>query len=334
MIIIWPNERANLNPWLMSLYATFRTMGFDVHGFEGVRSILKRPRLLVVNWIESPLNKGNIHYLFIAYRLALLFLTKALDIKLIWIVHNAGPHDRSMNAIGRWYLRRVARLADGLVILNEETPAILSKTIKLAESEISKKIFFVPHGPYAVTPASGDETAQYDFGFFGTVRRYKRTFSFISEEGILEVRRVLVAGMVSDPDQCRVWQDLSKRFRGKLTVFDSFLGDDEFVDLIKSCETVILPYSGGELNSGIGHLCASVGTPVLGLDTPSVRQIRRDWGEGFVTFFERGATLSSMPKPAPEVVCEISEKLEERRKSAWEQCILAHLSDKDHCRPA
>ncbi|WP_147276142.1 glycosyltransferase [Pelagibacterium lacus] len=322
MITVWPNENYSQNPWLLTLFSTLRAMELEVSGFRGISTVLSRPRLLIINWIESPLNKGSSHYIIALYRIFLLYLFKALKIKIIWVVHNIGPHDRKIGNFGKWYLRNVAAISNGIIALNEETTDLLSEAICFPKDDLDCKCHFLPHGPYHVSIGNEDDhEIIYDFGFFGSVRPYKRVFPLIDEKRLLDVGNVIVVGEMVDGQQSKLKDKLCLEYGDKLQVVDRFTGNEEFVNLIRKCRTVVLPYTGNELNTGIGNLCASLGVPIIGADTPSLRQLIRDWGDSMVTTFDRHIEASVPARRSWKETFDIATKLELTRRHGWKNII-------------
>ncbi len=281
MIVIWPSLEKSNNPWLASLYATFPPHGHEVKGFRGVGTLLYRPDILIINWIESPLNKGGLHFTFVFYRLLVLYMARLMGTKIIWVVHNAVPHDRRLGVVGRWYLRLIVRMASILVSMNVETEKMLSNALRLQSHKVASKLRFVPHGPYmsVYTELDGSRgTVEYDFGFFGALRKYKNVADYIESRNLLSIGSVVVAGPLVDQEQAERLRQIESASHGRLTLIGRYLSNKDLYKIQRSCRVVVIPYGESEMNSGLANLAISIGVPVLGPDVPALRQARRDWG--------------------------------------------------------
>ena len=105
-MVIWPKRDRSLNPWLHIIYKIISQQGYQVVGFKGILNVVTA-RVLILNWIESPLNKGGLHYVFVIYRLFVVLMALVADVKIVWVVHNIKPHDKRLSKTGYFFIKSI-----------------------------------------------------------------------------------------------------------------------------------------------------------------------------------------------------------------------------------
>jgi glycosyltransferase involved in cell wall biosynthesis len=186
----FPDYRKD-NPYQQLLADALIKLGVEVTFPQGYRRglpfsrALARPHrvdVLHLHWL-TPYLRGNSYPGKVAYSLKLLLdlqLVKARGVSLVWTVHNLVSHETTTPKLEIWLSRRLAALADALIVHSEHAKAaVIDHFIVSAD-----KIKIIPHGDFA--DAYGEKVPRSEarrrlamdpqlpiFLFFGMIRPYK-----------------------------------------------------------------------------------------------------------------------------------------------------------------
>lgn len=152
-ILMMPDYRAD-NPYQQLLADALADQGVEVVFSKGYRRGLPFTRasceaqvdVLHLHWLGVYF-KGRTLARKVAYALKVvldLFLLRVSGCRLVWTVHNAVAHDTRYPKLEMWLRRRIADLADELIVHNEKTREKLAELYHIPTSCVS----VVEHGHY------------------------------------------------------------------------------------------------------------------------------------------------------------------------------------------
>ncbi|KJQ53356.1 hypothetical protein [Microbacterium sp. SA39] len=230
--------RVTTNPYITMLDEALAASPEVEHlRFSWREALLGRYDVFHWHWPEVKLHGGSAVSSVGKYALAaLLALRHTVDrrIAVVRTVHNLELPDD--NAARLWLLRRIDRQPDHRILLNETTPL----TPETAQTVIL-------HGHYRdwYRPEPGAAAMKGRLGTFGGVRRYKGVSGFVDayaeavaiDDGI----SMVVGGKASSKELA---DDLRARVADLpgVTLQLDFLSDAELVELVTSCELIVLAY--------------------------------------------------------------------------------------------
>lgn len=205
----------------------------------------------------------------VAFGLRLRF-ARVLGYRVVWTVHEVLPHDSPSPRIDRAGNRRLAHVADALIVHDDAT----AQAVRNAFPGSAQKLSLVHHGSYVgvyppgrsrseVRRALGLAEDEFVFLTFGHVRRYKGiefvldAFRRTSDQSF----RLLIVGLPIDDDVAAAVQQAEQvdpRVRGVL----EFVPDDRVAELFAAADVAVLPRSDGG-TSGALILALSLGKAVV-----------------------------------------------------------------------
>lgn len=220
-----------------------RRHGLDVIHIHWVSQIIMR-----ISWSQNPL----IFYakcFFLALDLA---LCKMLGIKLVWTIHNKISHE-SKNQKREIIIRKLILFFIDRVILH--SPQAADAVQNLYRTNLNRKLKIIYHGNYegcypAPSASKNNLRSQHGlsendkvFLFFGSIKPYKGVELLVSVANRLNTRPDLKVIIAGEPSTDLYRSNLLSNIESEniLTKF-SFLNDQQMIDYLELCDSVILPF--------------------------------------------------------------------------------------------
>ena len=220
----------------------------------------------VTNSLWRSLIRGN-RFLF---ELALL---RMLGVCVVWTVHNLLHHERHHPAIERFFTRRLARAAKGVVVHCEAAKDLTLDAYKLPHRN-ADKMHVVPHASYIgdypneVSRSQAREALDLDeanrvFLFLGTLRPYKGVERLVQVFRGLDAPHALliVAGKPMNDDVLRALEARRKN-DSRIRIYPGFVPDGEIQTYMNAADVVVLPFT-DVLTSGSALLAMSFAKPII-----------------------------------------------------------------------
>lgn len=222
---------------------------------------------------------------------------------LITTVHDVGLHpgDRDTAQLPGWTARLMARQSPHLIVHGEALRRAAAQTF----GKSPDAIHVVPHPSirrYAdLARQAGLRRSRPEGDFvvllFGRIFAYKGLSTLIGAEKLLADRvpglRIVIAGRGDDPNDLRPLMGRPDRY----DIHRGFVEDLEVAQLFTDADAVVLPYDEAS-QSGVLHLAAAFGKPVIVTDTGELRATVEPNGLGLV-----------VPPRAPDQLAEAMARL-------------------------
>lgn len=262
-----------------------------------------------------------------------LAMCRLLRLRIVWTVHNLGPHDRDASWAARQAYRFVAGTADVFVVHSQAAAARTSARYPRAEG----RLVVVPHGHYlgahpAATTPRAEVRAQHgvpEDAFlllaFGQVRRYKRLDGLVRM--VAETDRadlhLLIAGAPSD-DALAAKLEQARGGSDRVHLDLRRVPGDAVADLYRACDAAVVNHV--ELfSSGTLLLGLSQSVPVITAESDAARELA---GWPAVSTFRDGAGLAAAVDrlAAVDPATRRAAALEAASAASWE-IVAAELRD-------
>ncbi len=292
-VLGWPGfSSENGNPYTRLLYEAMETEArVDVDGFSMFEPLQRRYDVWHVHWPEDFLSyrSSGAAYFYVAAELFLFAWARLSGTRLVWTVHDLGPHESYHPRLERLFWPLFLPMVDGIISLSETAREAAYDRFPVLRSVPSA---IVPHGHYRTAypePVSKAQ-ARRQFGlnseapvmlFVGRVRPYKNVVSLVQtfrQWKTSEARLVVAGNPVSDDLGGRV-QTAAKADPRVHTAL-RFIEEDEMPALIAGADLVVLPYE-SIMHSGSALLALSYDRPILVPDRGAMTELRarvgRDW---------------------------------------------------------
>jgi beta-1,4-mannosyltransferase len=278
----FPDYRTD-NPYQQLLADALNKTGVEISFPQGYRRGLPFSRALAgahrvdvlhLHWL-TPYLRGKNYPGNVVYALKLLLdlrLVKARGVSLVWTVHNLVSHESTTPKLEIWLSRRLAALADALIVHSEPAKeAVINQFNVRAE-----KITIIPHGDFA--DAYGEKVPRSEarrrlaidpqvpvFLFFGMIRPYKGVENLLKtwkQTPSLHQRALLViAGDARDPNLATS-VSLTAADNHNVHLHMKFIPDDDVPMFFGAADYVVLPFT-QSLTSGSLALAQTYSVPVV-----------------------------------------------------------------------
>lgn len=253
-----------------------------------------------------------------------LFLVKLAGIRLVWTIHNLLPHETKYPGFEKWINRRVASLADELIVhsVSAQDAVVENYGIK------RERIKVIPHGHYRSVYGElpGKSVAKKKLHLdeskkvilcLGMLRPYKGIEDLIEAWRLLpgELKAgaiLLIAGKAIDSDYLGNIEVL-RADESSIRLDEGFIPDSELLNYIASADAVALPFR-RILTSGSLLLAISYGRPVISPNIPLVKEVIGE-APGFI--YDGG--IDSLARAIENAVNSDCEKLTAAIESRAEQ---------------
>ena len=294
-VLMLPDGRT-ANPYQSLLAQALTESGIEVIFPQGYRRVLPLWRALIsyqdridvihLHWI-LPFLKGNNWFLKAIYGVKFLIdiiLVRLTGVKIVWTVHNRLSHDTAFPKLELWVRRRIASLADSIILHNHAT---LNEIATEYQFELNKATV-IAHGNYRQFYQSAIDSIQARqqlnlpltgniYLHLGLLRPYKGIENLLQvwqeNECLFRDSTLIIAGKASEEYR----QKLDKlTSRSNNVIFIPQFIENERIHLFFSAATfVVLPYV-ALLNSGSLILAMSYGKPIIAPRLGSIPEMLRE----------------------------------------------------------
>ncbi len=244
-------------PYLKVLYKGFQNTVYAKYSgaiFSITRNTLsERAAIIHIHWTSSLFyNNERQNFKTLLKKsisiLDLLFVKFVLNKKIIWTVHNLYPHDCMNKKSERKCRKILGKLSTSVIVLGRSAISVVSNEFGIPEEKISVQL----HGTFnmlfdgfialdrseVLTKFGLPESENKIYLFPGTVKSYKNPLGAIQAFNRENSNSILlIAGKVD--------KDLKDKLSESATVkiIDRYLEDEEFFQLYKIADWVVIPYS-------------------------------------------------------------------------------------------
>lgn len=234
-----------------------------------------RVDLLVLNWLDSELLDPASHRLLLRRALRLCARIVAMRCAarhVVFVRHNHYPHATLPHetARARRWVDRLERLCCTAVT---HSPAAATADRR-----------YVPHPLYRHGPLQRQAVADWDlpddyFVMFGAIAPYKRLAEVIA--AFPAQRQLVIAGAVGDEAYARALAALQ---RPNMRLRAGFVDDAQGQALVAGATALLIAHADADvIVSGSFFFAASVGTPVIAVQTPFLLDAHASFGAAVVT---------------------------------------------------
>jgi len=304
-ILAWPAfENKTGNPYTRLLYEAVETQGMAVENFTLARAVRGGYDLWHVHWPDdflsyrSPVTAAA----YVAAELVLMAGARQRGTRIVWTIHDLGPHESRHPWLERLFWRAFLPLVDGTITLSAHARDAARERFPALRGVPNA---VVPHGHYQ--PAYPDpvpkEKARADLGgskdaavaaYVGRIRPYKnvpalvRAFRGLEDEDA----RLLVTG---NPDG----EALERRIREAAAGTDRvrldlrFIPTEQIPVVLGAADLVVLPYR-DIMHSGSALLALSFDRPVLVPERGAMAELRAQVGDDWVLTYEPPLTTDAL----------------------------------------
>lgn len=209
-----------------------------------------------------------------AFEASLIRVLRGAGARLVGTVHNRAPHERQG---GSERVTRLAAACDVVVVHTEE----LRAWARDAGATVAEDLPFPVPRTAAEDPAGVHDRASLGVGrdellvaLAGNLRAYKGIDVLLDALALLPPDagvRVVLAGRVPAGDD-PLGRARALGVGDRVRLLDAYLPDGELVDVLTAADVVALPYQRID-HSGMAALAASLGTPAVASDLPSLREV-------------------------------------------------------------
>ena len=304
-VLAWPAfDNKTGNPYTHLLYRSVEALGARVHEFTPRHALRGDYDLWHVHWPDdflsyaSPMKAAA----YVTAELALMALARQRGARLVWTIHDLGPHESPHPWLERVFWPLFLPMVDGYITLSEHArEAALRQFPRL--SDVPGAV--VPHGHYRA--AYPDPVPQSEarrrlglsadapvVAYVGRIRPYKnvehliRTFRGVKNEAA----RLLVTG---NPVNAELKTQIERAAAGsdRVRLDLRFVPDEEMPTVLGAADLVTLPYD-DIMHSGSALLALSFDRPVLVPEAGAMEELQEDVGSDWVYTYDGPLTASTM----------------------------------------
>lgn len=300
-ILAWPAfENKTGNPYNRLLYRAVEEEGGRVREFTIQRALRDPGDIWHVHWPDdflsypSPLRAWT----FVLAELVLMALARLRGTRIVWTIHDLGPHESYHPRLERLFWTAFVPLVDGVVTLSDQA---LDRARQRFPQLRDVPSAVVPHGHYR--PAYPDPVPTLEArrrrdlpadafvaAFVGRIRPYKNVEPLVRafRRWTAPDARLLVAGNPSAHSLRDAIEDAAAP-DPRVHLDLRFLPDAEMPDVLGASDLVVLPYE-DILHSGSALLALSFNRPVVVPDRGAMAELRSQVGEAWVFTYEGAFT--------------------------------------------
>lgn len=190
-------------------------------------------------------------------------VAKCRGSKVVFTAHDPIPHKwllpKSLRFLERGTLSFAYHLSDRIIVHNDADRKLLAGEFGQPPSKIS----VIPHGPLTMGEQAHafEEGERLELLLFGSIREDKGVHLAVEAVQHLSAQgrkvRLTIAGAVANAREQEYWEGC-KNLIGQgsdcIRVEERFIADAEMPSLIAGCHAMILPYLGGNSESGVAAL--------------------------------------------------------------------------------
>lgn len=311
-VLAWPAfDNKTGNPYTHLLYRAVERLGPRVHEFAPRTALRGGHDLWHVHWPDDFLSQPSLPRAvgYVAAELVLMALARQRGARLVWTIHDLGPHESPHPWLERVFWPLFLPMVDGYITLSEHARAAARRRFPRLSSVPDA---VVPHGHYR--PAYPDPVPQPEarrrlglsqdapvVAYVGRIRPYKnverlvQTFRDVTDKAA----RLLVTGNpVSAELEGRIERAAAGSDRVRLDL--RFVPDEEMPTVLGAADLVALPYD-DIMHSGSALLALSFDRPVLVPEAGAMRELRADVGPEWVHTYDGSLTAAALEGALQEV---------------------------------
>lgn len=304
-VLAWPAfDNKTGNPYTRLLYRSVEALGPRVHEFTPRNALRSSHDVWHVHWPDDFLSYASpaTAALYVGAELALMALARQRGTRIVWTIHDLGPHESPHPWLERLFWPLFLPMVDGYITLSEHARAAACRRFPRL-SAVPGAV--VPHGHYR--PAYPDPVSQAEArrcldlpedvpvaAYVGRIRPYKnvehlvRTFREVPDPSA----RLLVTGNPTSTElQTRIEDAAAGSDRVRLDL--RFVPDEEMPTVLGAADLVVLPYQ-DILHSGSALLALSFNRPVLVPQAGAMEELRADVGVDWVYTYDGSLTASTL----------------------------------------
>lgn len=296
-VLAWPAfENKTGNPYTRLLYRAVEEGGVRVHEFSPRAALRGGHDLWHVHWPDdflsysSPVRATG----YVAAELALMALARQRGTRLVWTIHDLGPHESPHPWLERLFWPLFLPMVDGYVTLSHHAREAACRQFPRL-NDVPGAV--VPHGHYR--PAYPDPVPKPEARrqlhlppdvplavYVGRIRPYKNVERLIHVFQHVDDARaqLMVAG---NPSRSALRKHIEAAAEGdeNIRLDLRFIPDEEVPTLLGAADLVVLPYQ-DILHSGSALLSLSFNRPVLVPDAGAMRELQASVGAEWVRTYD------------------------------------------------
>jgi glycosyltransferase involved in cell wall biosynthesis len=256
------------------------------------------PKVILLHWpdelflVRTPFEQAKA-----AFKISMLTAARRLfGAKLVWLVHEAKPHDRKRR--GNWATQAFLDSLDGVIYLSGASKAAAEKDIpdlKRIPALVTR------HGHYCFdmeTPAQPrrEPGKRLDLVYFGQVRPYKNLDGLIeASKGMSpDEVRIRIIGWCKDLEFKQYLENLATDAPAvELDLRDEFVPQGDLETALDDSDGCVLPYR-NILNSGAALFALSRNRPVMAPRLGTLPELQREIGEDWVDLYDGDITTEDL----------------------------------------
>jgi len=305
-VLGWPGFTSeNGNPYTRLLYEAMEAgADVEVDGFTMFEPFQRRYDVWHVHWPEDFLSYPSkvSAYTYVTAELLLFAWARLRGTKLVWTVHDLGPHESYHPWLEALFWPLFLPLVDGIISLSEtarEEAFARFPVLRRCPSAV------VPHGHYRSAYPDpvprADARRQLDLPerarvalFFGRIRPYKNVpkLTAVFRQWTDPDARLLVAGNPSEED---LGATIAERAAGDARVSTElrFVEEHEVPAIFGASDLVVLPYD-DIMHSGSALLALSFDRPVLVPDRGAMSELQARVGADWMRTYDDALTPDTL----------------------------------------
>lgn len=230
--------------------------------------------ICIFSWIEGMCSKKS-GLLKFAYIVLFIVTLRSLRKKVIWILHNKHPHEKS-SALTRKGMSLLAKLSTAVVTHSEEGVNYFEQQCK------RRKCYYIPHPVYSSELKKSSELV-YDYVVWGEINERKGVREFVQHikgNHNFDNKRILICGRCKDK---ALAESIENCKPNNVTFINRFIPDEEMEQYIGSSRYIVFTYhSSSVLSSGALIYSLNFCKPIIGPNVGSFREMA-----GIVTTYDR-----------------------------------------------
>jgi glycosyltransferase involved in cell wall biosynthesis len=296
-VLAWPAfDNTTGNPYNRLLYEAMEAQGVQVDEFTPRRALLGTYDIWHMHWPDDLLSirDKQAALLRVAGLVLLMAWMRLRGTRIIWTVHDLGPHESYHPVLETWFWRFFLPQVDGFISLSRHGRKMAERVFPALQNVPG---FVVPHGHYraaypnVLSREQARDALQVDpeasvLLYVGRIRRYKNVPHLVRIFRMVEndAARLFIAG---NPAERLLQRDIEKAAgddaRIRLTL--EFVPDDAMQGFLNAADLVVLPYE-DILHSGSALLALSFDRPVLVPDRGAMGELQAEVGADWVRTYD------------------------------------------------
>lgn len=296
-VLAWPAfDNVTGNPYNRLLYEAMKVQGVAVDEFTPQRALTGRYDVWHMHWPDDLLSIPDFRAALarVAGLLLLMAWTRLRGTRIVWTVHDLGPHESRHPVLERWFWRLFLPQVDGFISLSRHGKRMAERVFPALQDVPG---FVVPHGHYraaypneidraAARAALDLDSAASVLLYVGRIRKYKNVPHLVRafrQWAPSDARLLVVGHPASGTLRREIEAATSADERVCLTL--EFVPDAAMQRYLNAADLVVLPYR-DILHSGSALLALSFDRPVLVPDRGAMSELQTEVGSGWVRTYD------------------------------------------------